>query len=120
MRAIHIGIRHDDYAPIAQLREVKPIADTAAKRFDQILQFLILPQLFHAGAGNIQDLATQRQHGLSLTITGLLGGTAGGIPLHQEKFSALGTFARAIGKLARQAELPRRGLARRVFLGAPT
>jgi len=118
MRAIHIRIGHDDNAPIAQPRDVKPITNATPKGFDQILQFLILAQLFHTGAGDIQDLAAKGQHGLGFAVPCLFGGTAGGIALHQEKLRAIGAFARAIGKLAGQAELTRRGLARRVFLRA--
>ena len=35
----------------------------------------------------VEYLATQRHHRLKLAVARLLGGTAGGIPLHQEQFA---------------------------------
>src|SRR5690606_3526398 len=60
----------------------------------------------------------QRQDRLGLADARLLGRAAGGIALDQEDLRALASRDRAVGELARQAQLARRALARDV-LGAP-
>ena len=87
-------------------------ARAAAERLHQIGQFLVLLQLAGGGAGHVQDLAAQRQDGLRGAVARLLGAAAGGIAFDQEYLRAIRRIARAIGQLAGQAQLARRGLAR--------
>src|SRR5690606_6588168 len=75
-------------------------------------------QLVGAGADRVQDLAAQRQDRLGLADARLLGRAAGGVALDQEDLRALASGDRAVGELARQAQLARRALARDV-LGTP-
>src|ERR1700733_8968041 len=42
MGTIHVGVRHDDYAAVAQLGTIKTVADAADERLDQVFQFLLL------------------------------------------------------------------------------
>ncbi len=45
MRAVHVGVGHDDDPAVAQFRAVEPVADAAAQCLDQIAQLLVLAQL---------------------------------------------------------------------------
>ena len=119
MRAVHVGVGHDDDAAVAQLAEIEAVADAAAQRLDQVLQLLVLPQLVGRGAGDVQDLAAQRQHRLGLAVARLLGRAAGGIALDQEDLGLRGVLPRAVGQLAGQPQPPRGGLARGVLALAP-
>jgi hypothetical protein len=59
MRAVNVGVRHDDTALIGQLRDVEFPARAAPQRPDQIGNFFVLADLFGRGGGRIQDLASQ-------------------------------------------------------------
>ena len=111
MRAIDIGVRHDDHPAIPQSVAVEPVPHPTSQRLDQVLQLLVLPQLVGRGAGDVQDLAAQWQHRLRLPIARLLGRPAGAVAFHQEDLGLGGVLARAVGQLARQAQLARRRLA---------
>jgi hypothetical protein len=71
----------------------------------------LAPSFLAAGAGDVEDLAAQRQDCLVGTVAGLLGRAAGRIALDDEQFRAFGTGLAAIGELARKAQLAHRGLA---------
>ena len=72
-----------------------------------------------AGAGDVEDLAAQRQHRLVGAVARLLGRAAGRIAFDDEEFGAGGGVLRAVGELAGQPQLAHRGLARRLpFPGA--
>src|SRR5688572_11688450 len=114
--AVDIGVGHDDDLVVAQALLVVVVARAAAKRLDQVDELLVAGKLIGGGAGDVEDLAAQRQHGLGLAVARRLGGTAGGITLHQEDLGAgLGILA-AVGELAGQAQLARRGLARQLLV----
>ena len=98
MRPVDVGIRHDDHAAVAQLVAIETITDAAAQRLDQILQLLVLPQLVGRCAGDVEDLAAQRQHRLGFAVARLLGRPAGAVALDQENLRLGGVFARAIGQ----------------------
>ena len=81
---VHVGVCHDDHAAIAQTGSFEAIAHAAAQRLDQILQFLILPQLLGGGTGDVENLAAQRQHRLRRPVARLLGRPAGAVTLDEE------------------------------------
>src|ERR1700729_2661049 len=93
-------------------------AGSAADRLDQVGELGIGDKLVLGGGGDVEDLATQRQDGLGLAVTGLLGAAAGAIALDDEQFRAFGGGVGAVGKLAGQAQFLHRGLARDFLLGA--
>src|SRR3546814_18985121 len=73
------------------------------------------------GAGDVEDLAAQRQHRLGPARARLLGRAAGSIALPQEDLAAVGAAAAAVGKLDRQAPLTGRSPAvLLLLLASPT
>ena len=49
MRPVHVRIRHDDDAAVAQLAQVEMRSDAASQRLDEIAQLLVRPQLVCGG-----------------------------------------------------------------------
>ena len=65
MRAVHVGVGHDDDLVVPQLVVIGVLlADARAHRGDERLDFLIGEHLVEAGAFRVQDLAAQGQDGL--------------------------------------------------------
>ena len=111
MRAVDVGVGHDDDAVVAQILVAVFAARAAAERLDQVGDLLVGAELFAAGAGDVEDLAAQRQHRLAGAVARLLGRAAGRIAFDDEELGAGGRILRAVGKLAGQAQLAHRGLA---------
>src|SRR6185295_17497970 len=103
VRAVHVRVRHDDDAVIAQLGEVELfLADAAAKRRDQRANLRRREHLVESRALDVQDLALQRQDGLRASVAALLGGPAGRITLDDEELGQGRILLLAVGELARQ------------------
>ena len=103
MRAVDIGIRHQDDPVIAQLGQVKIVVDAGAQGRDDGPDFhqgqhLVRRCLFH-----VKNLAAQRQNGLEAPVAALFGRAAGGIALDQVNLAEAGVFFRAVGQLAGQS-----------------
>ena len=111
VRAIHIGVGHDDDALVAQRIVAVARAGAATKRLHQIGEFRDSAQLAGGGARDVQDLAAQREDGLGGAVARLLGGAAGGIAFDEKNLRAARRIARAIGELAGQAQFACRGFA---------
>src|SRR5438874_5972044 len=116
MRTVNVGIGHDDDALVAQLGLVVALAAAAAERQHQIRQLLVLAEPIDRRAGDVQDLAAERQDRLGLTVSRLLGGAAGAVALDQKNLGAAGTPTAAIRELAGQPQLAGRALALEFFL----
>src|SRR3546814_11184791 len=71
-----VGVGHDDDALVAQLVDVEVAARAAAERQRDVGDFLVALQLVGRGAGDVEDLAAQRQHRLGLARARLLGWAA--------------------------------------------
>ena len=85
MRAVNVGIGHDDDAVIAELVWIIFLApDATAHGGDQGAHLLGRNHAIKTCAFHIQNFALQGQDGLGATITALLGGTASGIALDDE------------------------------------
>ena len=103
MRAVHVGIGHDDDLVVAQFLDVELIApDTGAKRGDQRADGFRRQHPVKTRPFDVQDLATQRQHGLLFARPALLGRTTGAVTLDDEKFRKGGVFFLTIRQLAGQ------------------
>ncbi len=109
MRAVDIGVGHDDDALVAQIAGVAVLARAAAEREHQIGNLAVRADLGRCRAGDVQDLAADGQDRLCLAVARLLGAAAGRIALDNEQFGAFGAVGGAIGELAGQAELAARG-----------
>ena len=77
MRAVDVGIGHDDDLLVAQILLVIMRAGAAAERLDQVGKLRVLRQLVLAGGGDVENFPAQRQHRLRTAIARLLGGAAG-------------------------------------------
>ncbi|MDQ0588446.1 hypothetical protein QFZ47_002555 [Variovorax paradoxus] len=126
MGAVDVGVGHDDDAVVAQLGDVEVVgaaaraggaraADAGAQRRDHREDFVAGEQLLVARLFHVQDLAAQRQDGLELPVAALLGGTAGGVALHQVDLAQRGVLFLAVGQLAGQAHAVEHALAARHF-----
>ena len=112
VRAVHVGIGHDDDLVVAQLVRVEIVPpDAGAQRRDQRADFLAGQHLVEARALDVQDLAAQRQHRLILAVAALLGRAAGRIALDQEEFGQRRVPLLAVGELAGQVGDIERALA---------
>ena len=104
MRAVDVGVGHDDDLVIAQLVDVELIpADAGAERHDQRADFLRRQHLVETRALHVQDLAAQGQDRLGAAVAALLGGAASGVTLDQEQFGLRRVLFLTVGQLARQA-----------------
>ncbi len=112
MRAVDVGVGHDDDLVVAQLVGVELVAaDAGAERGDQRADLLAREHLVEARALDVEDLAAQRQHRLEFAVAALLGGAAGRVALDDEQFG-LGRIALlAVGELAGQRGDVERALA---------
>ena len=115
MRAVNIGIGHDDDAVVASGVAVVVFADIGPDRGNQAGNGVTGKRAMKARALHVEDFAAQGQDGLILAIASLLGRTTCGIALYNEDFGQRGVFARAVGKLARHAEAVEHALAARHF-----
>ena len=113
MRAVDVGVGHDDDAMVARLVGVEVVADVRADGRDQRADGVAGQRAVQARALHVEDLAAQGQDGLRLAVAGLLGRAACGIALYDEQFGVLRGLGRAVGQLARQRERVQHALAAR-------
>ena len=104
VRAVDVGIGHDDDAMVAGLLGVEVLADVGADRGNERADGVGGQRAVQAGTLHVQNLTAQRQDGLELAVAGLLGRTACGIALYNEDFGLGGVLAGAVGELAGHAE----------------
>ena len=103
VRAVDIGVRHDDDFVIARLFDVEfrlfvlpAFADARAERRDHRLDFRVFEHFVEADALHVENLPAQRQNRLRAPIPSLFGGAAGGIALDEIDFALRGIFFRAV------------------------
>ena len=111
VRAVHVGVGHDDDAVVAQLGDVEVViargapglADAGAQGGDQGQNFVAGQELFVARFFHVQNLAAQGQNGLELAVAPLLGAAAGRVALDDVNLAHRRVFFLAVGQLAGQA-----------------
>ena len=109
MAAVDISIGHDDDLVVTQLLEVQGFAvllgaNSHAKGGVNVLDLLAVEHAVFHGLLDVQDLTTQRQDGLEVTVAARLGRTTCGVTLDEVKLGLGGVAFGAVGQLARQAE----------------
>src|SRR3546814_13840155 len=79
MRAVDVGVGHDDDLVIAQLVDREFVADAGAERLDQRSHLLRRDDAVEVRALDVQYLALQRQDRLDVAVAALFGAAACGI-----------------------------------------
>ena len=92
MRAIDIGIGHDDDFLITQPRLVIRRAHAAAERQHEVSDLLALLHFRLRRIGDIQNFAAQGQYGLIFAVAALFGRTTGAVALNDKQFRTLAGF----------------------------
>ena len=103
MGTIHIRICHNDNLIVAELGQVKFVADATAKGGNHGTDFCIGIDAIQPSLLYVEYLAPDRQDGLEPSVTALLGRTAGRITLYNEDFAVLRILYRAVSQLAWQS-----------------
>ena len=102
MRAVDVGVGHDDDLVVAQLAEVEIVADAGAQGGDQRADLLAAQHPVEPGALDVEDLAAQGQDRLHAAVAALLGRAAGAVTLDDEQLGLGRVALLAVGELARQ------------------
>ena len=114
VRAIHVGVRHDDDLVVAQPGDVEIVlADAGADRRDHGPDFFVAEHLVVARLLDVEDLSPQRKDRLIAPVAAALGGSAGRFALDQVHLATLRILLLAIGQLAGQTAGIERALAPR-------
>ena len=112
MRAINVGISHDNDAVVSQLVWIKFIlADAAPQGGDQGADFCRAQHFIESRLFNIENFALQRENGLKPTVSTLLRRATSRIPLDQIQFTQGGISLLTISQLAGQPRNIQRTLA---------
>ena len=102
VRAVNVGVRHDDHAVVAEALRVIVFSEPRAQRCNQCRDLLVGQHAFRARLLDVQDLASERQDGLELPVPALLGRPAGRLALDDVQLAACRVFLRAVGQFARE------------------
>ena len=101
VRAVHVGVGHDDDLAVTALGRIElVVADAAADGGDHLGDLLVGEHLVHAGFFDVEDLTLQRQDGLGERVSPLLGDAAGRVALHEIQFGFFQLPAPAVPQLA--------------------
>src|ERR1700755_1116094 len=98
MRAVDVGVGHDDDARIAQILFAVLRQRAGADRLHQVGELGIGGELVLGGGGDVEDFSAQREDSLGLAVARLLGAAAGRVALDDEQFGAFGGGIGAIGE----------------------
>ena len=104
VRAVHVGVGHQDDLAVAQLRNIEIFfANARAQRGNHGANFFMAKHLVVARFFHVQDLTLQRKNGLKAAVTSLLGGAARALTLDEIDLAAIGVALGTVGQLAGQA-----------------
>ena len=92
MRAVDVGICHDEYFVVAQFVFVEFVADAAAEREDDVAYRLAAEDFFESRLFDVEYLSAQRKDGLEFAVAPLLGAAARGVSL-DDVYLAVGGVA---------------------------
>src|SRR5579885_1200643 len=98
--AVHVGVAHDDDAPVAQLRHVEVFAHPHAERGNDVLDLFARQHTVQPRPLDVEDFAAQGQDGLEVAVTALFRAPTGTVSLHQIQFAAIRPFLGAVGEFA--------------------
>ena len=103
MRTIHIGIGHDNDLIIAKLRNIKIISisfgESTSKRINHRLDFRVGKYFINRCLLNVQNLTSDRQNCLIVTVTRSFGRATRRISLYDKNLTLGGIFLLAVCQL---------------------
>ena len=117
MRAIDIGIRHDDDLVIAELIDIEIFAKAGAERDDDGLELVVAVNFVGAHLFDVEHLTPERQDRLKARVASLGGRAACRVALYDVELGQLGVIFVAVAQLvghrrAAEGALAADGLAR--------
>ena len=117
VRAIDIGIRHDDDLVIAELIDIEILAKAGAERDDDGLELVVAVNFVGAHLFDVEHLAPERQDCLEARVASLGGRAACAVALYDVELGELGVIFVAVAQLvghrrAAEGALAADGLAR--------
>ena len=113
VRAVDVGVGHDDDLVVARLGDVELVADARAHGADHRQDLVVGQHLVDARLLDVDDLAAQRQDGLEGAVARLLGRAAGRVALDEVELGERRVAQRAVGQLAGQRRALEQALAAR-------
>ena len=112
VRAVHVGVGHDDDAVVPELVDVEVLgADAAAERGDHRLDFVAAEHLVEARLLDVENLALDRQDGLETPVASLLRRSTGRLTFDDVQLALRRVALLAVGELAGQTAAVERALA---------
>ncbi len=116
VRAVHVGVGHDDDFVIAQLRDVErafalAVADARADGRDHRADFVVLKNLVEPRFLDVDQFAANRQNRLKFPVASLLRRAAGGITFDDIQFRVHRIAVGTIRQFPRQTAAGQRGFA---------
>ena len=103
VRAVDVGIGHDDDLVVAALGEVLVFADAGADGGDHAADFVVGEDFVFARLVGVDDLAAQRQDRLELAQAAAFGAAAGRIAFDEVQLALVDIAAGAVAELAGEA-----------------
>src|SRR5690606_26226445 len=108
MRTVHISIRHDQPSMVSLFGKIKCFTVFfSSYRYGEcridILDFLIIINLMDHGFLYVQDLTTQWQDRLEMSVTALFGSSTCGISLYKVNFRNRRVLGRTVCEFSRKS-----------------
>src|SRR5262249_16713168 len=116
VRAVDVGIGHDDDLVIAQLLEIEraftfAVTDACADGGDHGADFVVLKNFVEARFFDVNQFAADGQNRLEFAVAALLGGATGRVTFDDVEFGVFWIAIRAIGEFSGQTAASERALA---------
>ncbi len=89
VRAVHVGVRHEDDALVAGRVQVERAPRPGPEHLDDRGALGVLEHVGQRRLLHVEDLAADRQQGLELGVAGTLRGTERGVALDDEQLAAV-------------------------------
>ena len=99
VRAVDIGIRHDDDLVVTELIDVEILAKAGAERDDDGLELIVAVNFVGSHLFDVQHLAPQRQDRLEARVAPLRGAAACRVALYDVELGELGVIFVAVAQL---------------------
>ena len=115
VRAVDVGICHDDDFAVAQLFHIEAVADAAAECLNNRNQRLVAVNLVNAAFFDVKHFTAKRQNRLIAAVSAVFCRAARGISLDEVKFGERDVSLLAVREFAGQGHAVERTLAAGIF-----